>query len=269
MLRAGLRSSSYGAGKPFPRPAYWLNTSRAMADAFPSASPAVVWIVSVIKFQGDAGIASLSFPAPLKAEHRYPDVVFADCDRNGEYLSQFDRQGVKVWLQVEPGDTDVSTLIDLILSRYSQHPCVVGFGVDVEWYKWNKNGANEGTAVTDAEARAWHEQIRSYNPGYGLFLKHWMKEKMPPTCRDGIMFLNDSQEFSDLVGMVAEFTAWGKEFSRSTVGFQFGYDADKPWWSRLSDPPREIGQALLKSIPNTTDLYWVDFTMQQIWPRGN
>jgi hypothetical protein len=27
------------------------------------------------------------------------------------------------------------------------------------------------------------------------------------------------------------------------------------------------GQELYNRIPNTTDLYWVDFTMEQIWPR--
>lgn len=268
MLRAGLRSSSYGAGEPFPKPVYWLKTTRAMASAFPAASPAVVWIVSVINFQGDSGIASLNFPVSLKEKDNYPDIHFADSDQNEEYLDQFDREGVKVWLQVEPGDTDVSTLIDLVLSRYSSHPCVVGFGVDVEWLKWNKNKANEGVAVTDAEARAWIEKVHAYNSGYGLFLKHWLVEKMPPIYREGITFLNDSQQFTDLDDMVAEFTAWGKEFAQSKVGFQFGYEADKAWWSGLSDPPRDIGQTLLKNIPNTTDLYWVDFTMQQIWPRG-
>jgi len=67
--------------------------------------------------------------------------------------------------------------------------------------------------------------------------------------------------------MVKDFKNWGEEFTHSTVGFQFGYKADKPWWRELSNPPREIGQALVKNIPNTTDLFWVDFTMDQIWPR--
>ena len=265
--RAGLRSSSYGPQEPFPDSVYWVNTSKTMAHLFPPSAPTVVWIVGEIQFEGTSGIAGLNFPAPNGQAGAYPDIVFSEEDKNEAYLTQFDQKGVKVWLQVEPGDTDVLTQIDLILGRYHSHPSVVGFGVDVEWYKWDENSSNEGTAVTDAEAQAWSERVRSYNPDYQLFLKHWLVEKMPPTYRTGMMFLDDSQEFSDLTSMVDDFKIWGEAFTPSPVGFQFGYEADQPWWSALSNPPLEIGQEILKNVPNTTDLYWVDFTMVQIWPR--
>jgi nitroreductase len=35
----------------------------------------------------------------------------------------------------------------------------------------------------------------------------------------------------------------------------------------LGDPPQEIGKAILAQVPNTVDLYWVDFTAYDIW-RG-
>lgn len=267
MLRAGLRSSSYGPQKPFPDPAYWVQTSKAMADLFPSATPAMVWIVSEIKFHDNTGNAGLNFPAPLAGEGRYSDILFSDTDKNEEYLNLFDQNGIKVWLQVEPGETDMVKLIDLVLSRYSVHPCVMGFGVDVEWHKWNKISANEGTAVTDAEARSWLEKIHTFNPDYQLFLKHWLIEMMPPNTREGIAFLNDSQQFPDLGEMVQAFKTWGEVFSSTSVGFQFGYKADKPWWGSLANPPKDIGKALLDNVPNCTDLYWVDFTMEQIWKR--
>jgi hypothetical protein len=66
--------------------------------------------------------------------------------------------------------------------------------------------------------------------------------------------------------IVAEFQAWGEAFTPAPVGFQFGYLADKNWWQEHADPPGDIGQAILESIPNTEGLYWVDFTIFDIFP---
>ena len=121
--------------------------------------------------------------------------------------------------------------------------------------------------MTDAEAQVWSERARSYNSDYEIFVKHWLVEKMPPTYRDGMMFLDDSQGFASLEEMTNEFEAWGKAFAPAPVGFQYGYSSDEEWWGEFSDPPGDIGQALLDRIPNATDLYWVDFTAEQIWPQ--
>ena len=95
-------------------------------------------------------------------------------------------------------------LIDLVLTQYRHHPSVIGFGVDVEWYQIATH--DEGKAVTDAEAQAWSERVRSYNPNYLLFVKHWLTSKMPPTYRTGMVFIDDSQELPSLDAMVDEFT---------------------------------------------------------------
>jgi hypothetical protein len=34
----------------------------------------------------------------------------------------------------------------------------------------------------------------------------------------------------------------------------------------LQDPPKDIGNALVENIPNTTSLFWVDFTIKEIFP---
>jgi hypothetical protein len=259
-LRAGLRSSSYGIS-PFPPPDWWLDSSRSMAARFDGEpAPAVVWIVGIV---AHGGYCWLNFPAPSSGQD-YPKIVFTGIEGNEDYLDLFDWQGVKVWLQVEPADADVSTLIDLVLGRYASHSSVIGFGIDDEWYR--NREYQDGKAVTDAEAQAWVAQVRSYNPHYLFFAKHWLSERMPPTCRDGMMFLDDSQKFQSLEGMVAEFEEWGRHFAPAPVGFQYGYPADRTWWGTLADPPRDIGRALLAKIPNTTDLYWVDFTADEIWP---
>jgi hypothetical protein len=159
----------------------------------------------------------------------------------------------------------METLIELVMDRYSAHPCVSGFGVDVEWHRWSREH-NEGVEVSDLQAQAWSERIRAYNPGYRLFLKHWLESKMPPTYRQNLTFLDDSQEFASLEQLSEEFETWGKAFAPAPVGFQIGYPADGAWWRKLADPPRDIGLAILERVPNLSDLYWVDFTMQEIWP---
>jgi hypothetical protein len=266
-LRAGLRSSPYGPKNGFPAPDYWLSSARSMASRFNGAVPALVWIVGTMEStegpEDDfTGRIKLSFPSP---GGEFADIVFSDTDANEAYLEQFDRNGFKVWLQVEPANADVETLIKLVLDRYGKHPCVIGFGIDVEWLRWSRQNS-EGAEVSDIQAQAWSERVRAYKPGYQLFLKHWLESKMPSSYRQGLAFISDSQEFTSLEQMLADFDAWGKAFATAPVGFQFGYPADGAWWRELADPPAAIGKAILARIPNTSDLYWVDFTMEEIWP---
>jgi hypothetical protein len=198
------------------------------------------------------------------AETGDPYILSGYEDMNEATLTLFDQKGFRVWLQVEPGNADVLTLIDLVLNQYKHHPCVIGFGVDVEWYQ--SSGSPEGTPVTDAEAEAWVRAIRAIKPGYRLFLKHWETAFMPATAREGIVFIDDSQGFASLDEMKAEFSDWGQYFAPAPVGFQYGYPADQSWWEELQDPPAEIGYAILESAPNTISLFWVDFTVLKVFP---
>jgi hypothetical protein len=269
-FRAGLRSSPYGARAGFPAPPYWLGAARSMASRFERAVPTLVWIVGTMEKADPAndekkysGRVLLSFPAP--AGKKNAAVVFSKQDANESYLEQFDRNGFQVWLQVEPGDADVGLLIELVLRRYGAHPCVIGFGIDVEWHRWRLSRP-AGAAVSDAQAEDWLAKVRSSRPEYRLFLKHWLQSRMPPRYRHpGLVFINNGQRFASLAQMGRDFEKWGRAFFPSTVGFQFGYPADRAWWQRLNDPAKEIGSALLSRIPNVSDLIWVDFTMKEIW----
>ena len=269
-FRAGLRSSPYGPRNGFPAPPYWLNAARSMASRFESAVPSLVWIVGTMETvnhgtpqKSYSGRVRLSFPAPGRAS--FANIVFSEQDANEAYLEQFDQNGFQVWLQVEPANADVGTLIDLVLTRYAKHPCVIGFGIDVEWHRWSRQNRT-GVQISDTQAEAWSKRVRSFNPDYQLFLKHWLAAKMPPHYRQSLVFINDSQQFTSLAQMLKDFERWGKAFAASPVGFQFGYPADRSWWQQLKNPAQDIGQALLSRLPNTSDLIWVDFTMEEIWP---
>ncbi len=266
MARAGLRASSYGPSEPFPAADYWAEASAEFAASLENAAPALIWIIGEIEFGDAGGDVRLKFPAPEETpidEH----VLFGDADLTESYLSQFDETGVQVWLQVEPGDADIAELIELVIGRYGGHPCVVGFGVDLEWYGWSPEN-DAGTAASDAEAQIWSEQVRAYNSDYKLFLKHWEIEKMPPSYRAGLLFLDDSQGFDSLDSMLDEFQVWGEAFATGDVAFQFGYEVDQIWWGQMENPAKVISQAINSRVSNASEFYWVDFTMQQIWPRN-
>jgi hypothetical protein len=257
-LYVGVRSSEYGPVGDFPTAEHWGEMANSFASRFDGAAPALVWIVGVI---GDDNDCNLEFPSP-GGEH--PLVGFQDDDKHEAYLDYFDSIGVKVWLQVEPGDAEVSALIDLVLNQYGHHPSVMGFGVDAEWYLASQYEGT-GKAVTDEEATAWVAKVQDHNPNFTLFLKHWRTDHLPPTARDGLIFIDDSQSVPGLDDLVSEFADWSDYFSPAPVGFQIGYEGDQSWWSTLKDPPGDFGHAILDAVPNTFGLFWVDFTMHIVF----
>lgn len=256
-LDAGFRYSAYGPEWD-PGPAYWRDVAQQMAARLPGSRPGAVWIVGTLEGQG----VRLNFPG--KSDH--PLIQFSPQDGNEDTLTLFDRAGVRTWLQVEPGNAPVETLIDLVLERYGHHPSIIGVGIDLEWYR--SADAPDGKPATDEDAVAWRRAVRAHDPKYRIFLKHWRSDHLPPTERRGITFIDDSQIFPDLQAMVAEFVEWGRTFAPAPVGFQIGYETDRRWWQPLPDPPATIGRQLVERVPNLTGIYWVDFSVLNVFPPG-
>jgi hypothetical protein len=253
---AGIRSSTYGRPTD-PGPGYWARTGVEIAAKFPGAKPEAIWIVSRLKGRG----TQMSFPVPPGGD---PLITGMDEDISEPVLQLFDKLGYRVWLQTEPGWAPVDKAFDVMLDRYGRHPSVVGVGVDIEWHR--SNSPDLGDPVTDEMARTWLAAARSNNPAYRMFLKHFRENVMPPTVRDGLMFVDDSQIFKSSDEMIEEFAKWGRTFAPAAVGFQFGYPSDKPWWSLMKDPVKEIGDRILAATPNTEALIWVDFSIQDVFP---
>jgi hypothetical protein len=242
----------------FPPKEYWLKVGLGMADKFEKAQPAGIWIVGLYM---NSGHVSLGFPSP---GGEYDKIDFSNEDLNEDYLTYFDENNIKVWLQVEPGSADIDTLMMLVMERYKHHPSVIGFGIDIEWYKADVE--YEGAKVTDNEAEHWDTTLRQIDTSYSLFIKHYNTNWMPPTYRGNIFFVDDSQIFNNLQQMVNEYIDWGETFAPNYSGFQFGYNADRHWWSDFDDPPKTIGQTLFDNIPECKGVFWVDFTVTEIFP---
>jgi hypothetical protein len=253
---AGIRSSTYGR-KTDPGPGYWARTGVEIAAKFPGAKPEAIWIVSRLNGRG----TQMSFPVPAGGD---PLITGMAEDISEPVLQLFDQLGYRVWLQTEPGWAPVDKAIHVMLDRYGRHPCVVGVGVDVEWHR--SNSPDLGEPVTDEMARTWLAAARSHDPAYRMFLKHFRDNVMPPTVRDGLLFVDDSQIFGSADEMIEEFAAWGRTFAPAPVGFQFGYPSDRPWWSLMEDPMKEIGDRILAATSNTEALIWADFAIRDVFP---
>lgn len=256
-LGAGFRCSIYGP-RPDPGPKYWAGVAKQMSAKFPGATPEAIWIVGRKTERG----VQLPFPVGDVGD---PLITGSDeVDAGEAALKLFDELGFRIWLQVEPRFASVDKLLNLVLKQYSNHKCVIGVGIDDEWYR--SIDPDQGDPISDELATQWLKIARSYNPKYRLFLKHWLPEKMPPTVREGILFVDDSQILPSLDAMVDEFAVWGKHFAPAPVAFQIGYPSDKPWWSKFDDPPKAIGDDILKRIPNTEAIFWVDFSVLEVFP---
>ena len=253
---AGIRSSTYGRPND-PGPGYWARTGVAIAAKFPGAKPEAIWIVSRLKGRG----TEMSFPVPPGGD---PLITGMPEDISEPVLRLFDQLGYDVWLQTEPGWAPVDQAFHVMLDHYGHHKCVVGVGVDIEWHR--SNDPDKGDPVTDELARTWLMAARSHDPAYRMFLKHFREDVMPPTFRDGIVFVDDSQIFKSSDDMIEEFARWGRTFAPSPVGFQYGYRTDKPWWGQMKDPVMEIGDRILAATPNAEILIWVDFSVQDVFP---
>jgi len=252
---AGWRSSPYEFQTEV-EPSYWVKMAKDMASKIGNSVPSGVWILGEIVGQE----CHLTFNSSVA----YPNIMFSHTDENEKYFNDFDAAGLKVWLQVEPAGANVSTLINLVLQRYQHHSCVIGFGVDVEWLQSGQYP--DGRAVTSEEALSWLNEVKSYNSSYQLFLKHWLIEKMPTIHPAGLVFVDDSQGFPNIDALVDEFNQWATRFQSSNVGFQIGYDSDRAWWSKLADPYKTIANRLFGEIPNCKGIYWVDFTLNTLYP---
>ncbi len=259
MMHAGLRASSYGVS-PFPDAEEWETDMKEMASYWPGSQPTGIWLVGLMEPPDVLGSnCHLEFPEP--AGGPYQNITFESTDLHESYFDYFDTHGIDVWLQVEPGDANMNTLIDLVLDQYGHHSCVKGFGLDVEWY------TTTGASVTDSNAQTWESRVKSHNSSYTLFIKFWNIDRTPPSYRGDIIFVDDSQQFSSLAEMVSEFANyWAPEFYPNPVWFQYGYEADQVWWQNLTNPPKDIGDAINDAIPQECGLFWVDFTMRDVFP---
>jgi glucose/arabinose dehydrogenase len=263
---AGARSSNYGIS-PFPSAQGWTNAMTTMASYFPGATPTGVWLVGEIFFAGANSGQGLEFPNPGGSWDSR--IRFQATDKHEPILDYFDTHGIKVFLQFEPGFAPIDQLFEVTYRRYGHHPSVIGFGVDVEWYHSSSDGGGNDPAG-DAVVRAWNDKVKSLNPSYRLFVKHFDRGELPQTLRGDILFIDDSEQNGSYSGFLAEMKGFADFYNPAAVGYQFGYPSDRGWWSGLATPiPQTIGRALINQTrQNECGMFWVDFSLREVLPTN-
>jgi hypothetical protein len=263
VIWAGVRESHYGVREGhlgyYPNPCGWTKAMRKMSSYSPGSRPVGVWLVGEVDF--DHGGMILEFPKPRGK--RYSSLYrFSSKDQHEADLNYFDRHGIKVWLQLEPGHANIPTLIDLVLNRYQHHRSVMGLGIDIEWIGKSSENGHEAK-VTDAQAKAWEARVKAHNSHYTLFLKHYDRSYFPRHYRGRIVFIDDSLGFTGFNSFLAEMKAFARQFYPSRVLFQYGYQEDRQWWRKLGrQPMKRIGDKLAAQTRQQMGLIWVDFSLK-------
>ena len=266
---AGCRRSDYGwkeaRFKKGPTAEEWIEYGARMGAEYEGSIPTFVWIVGSITGNEGQQRCSVNFPVGEKIE----GVEDFPADMNKEFLDMCDERGYSVWLQVEPGDCDLVALAKATMEYYKDRKCVKGFGVDVEWYR-TQGTDGYGTKISDELAQQIDEAVKSVDPRFTVFLKHWDSRWMPPTYRSDIIFVNDSQYFKSLDGMKTFFTEWANHFYPNAVMFQIGYPADQGVWGKLENPKGELGALLAEDVKDDqhVGIIWVDFSLKTAMKYG-
>ena len=273
---AGVRVSEYGFDENFPSTSQLVNFGQKMSSCYEGSTGSYILIVGTISSIRDkktgavtGGRCSLEFPLSKTIDNAYgTEKQESPYDFYEAYLTALDQAGYSVWLQVEPGDADLVELATEVMNHYKNHTCVKGFGIDVEWYEYRKAaGAKEGDSskLTDAEAKKVLKAVQSIKPEYTVFVKHW-DTKYLPSKMEGLIYVNDSQQFDSIDHAKREFSEWAGYYAPQPVMFQIGYDDDEDIWSKYKNPAKEYGQAIVDACKSGNDvgIVWVDFTFNEV-----
>ncbi|OUM60195.1 carbohydrate-binding module family 18 protein [Piromyces sp. E2] len=259
---AGYRFSPSGPKKTLnrdPTTDEWMKYIKKFKSHFESDTRGAVLLI--VGHEHDEKYCEFLFPKPSSISSYSKNIKFEKKkDKYEEFLDACDENGIHVWLQVEPGSNDLVELVNITLSQYGHHPSVKGFGIDLEW--WYRVDSSKGKKISDSEAERVVKAVRKFNSDYTVFVKHWKTDFMPPTYRDHLIFVDDSQDFhGNFNKMKDEFGKWAKTFSSNPVMFQVGYKADKSIWE---NDPIGVAQAVAETAKKYNDnvgIFWVDFTM--------
>jgi hypothetical protein len=237
----------------------WVSYINKFKKHFNSdAKPILIAIVNSMG-EGDK-VAQFRFPKPSGVSTG-SYIKFQSSDDLESILKVFDKEGVHVWLQIQPGNNKLKPLAEIAFKQYGKHKCVKGLGIDLEW--WYPKDVHNGKALSDSDAKDIVKYVRSINKDYTVFVKHWETEKMPKSYRDGLIFVDDSQGLHDKNGVKKTFSKWAEYFKDNPVWFQIGYNADQSLWKKnpieFANIVKEAGLSKNKRV----GLVWVDFTMKQ------
>jgi hypothetical protein len=156
-------------------------------------------------------------------------------DKLEPYLSEFESNGLRVILSLQPLAADVKQLMDIILSRYNGHKNILGINVDMEWKEtgiWNH--------VSNEERDLWLNELKKYDSSYRLFLTYFKDYTYFPNDHSDIVVLYDGEGATQTT-LLSQYSELAKHFS--SVGIYTGYSS--------ATPPAASYSRIMSTVPNT------------------
>jgi hypothetical protein len=194
----------------FSRPAAdWSGAARGFG-----AENAMVDLV--VAQWNDDGFTDLPFPLQSSGYLR----GISDIDLAEPYLQEFDRDGQKVILSIQPGHADLPRLMEILLTRYGHHQNIIGVNVDLEWKKTGK-----ANYTSNDERDIWLNTIKKYNPKLKLFLTYFMDHTHFPDDTKDLVILFDG-ETDTQSNILKEYKKLASHFE--SVGIYTGYPSNLP-----------------------------------------
>ena len=177
------------------------------------------------------GFVSLKFP--FKSTGVLYSNISTDLVEN--YLDQFESEGIKVILSIQPLNVDINKLIKIVFSRYNHHKNILGINVDMEWKK-------SGTTyhVSNEERDSWLKEIKKYNNNYKLFLTYFEDHTYFPDDHPDIVILYDG-EMNTQTNLLRQYQELAEHYSNT--GIYTGY--------LTSIPPVASLERIIHAAPNT------------------
>jgi hypothetical protein len=218
--------------------------SAGVWDNFNFSRPADDWSRAASVFGGESGLVDLVVCQENLDGYTYLPFPFpgngylsssSSTDRVEPYLEEFDRQGLKVMLSIQPGKVDVTSLIEILLSRYGHHKSIMGINVDLEWKKTGKENY-----VSNEERDVWMSTIKRHNQDLKLFLTYFQDYTHFPEDAKDLVILYDGEDAtqSELLRQYQELAA-----HYGSVGIYTGYSSSRPQYA--SD------DRILSAVPKT------------------
>ncbi len=190
-------------------------------------------IVDIVVAQASKeGLVMLPFPFQ---DSGYGLTSYSEVDLLEPYLTEFDSDNISVLLSIQPLNSDVTQLIDILLERYGHHSCLIGINVDMEW-KMTGNPYH----VNDNERDKWLTEIAHQNSNLKLVLTYFKDYRYFPNDKANLVVLFDGTGDSQSV-LLNLYSELAEHFS--SVGIYTGYS--------LSSPPTASDQRIIDAVPKT------------------
>ena len=189
-------------------------------------------VMDLIVAQADInGFAMLPFPLEDSPYLRSS----SQTDKAEPYLKEFDSEGLKVILSIQPSRADVTQIMRILLSRYGHHSSIIGVNIDLEWKETGRP-----TYASNEERDSWLKEMKGHNSDFKLFLTYFGDYTHFPQDTADLVILFDG-EGDTQANILSRYKELADHYS--SIGIYTGYSS--------SIPEAASHERILATVPNT------------------